>query len=80
MATKKRATTLNRGAADEREAIKDHLKRLRKAYMKPFPWIPELHWAAQGLVEDLLKWLGDRSKRARAKEGGIGPKAKKAKA
>lgn len=74
MTTTKRSTTLNRGAADEREAIKDHLRRLRKIYRKADPDLPTY---GQDLVEDLLLWIQDRAKRTRAKTGGIGPKTKR---
>jgi hypothetical protein len=70
-----RPKTLNRGAADEREAIKDHLKRMQRRYDKARPQIPkDLPRLADHLVDSLLDWIAKRAERSSAQKGGLGKK------
>ena len=62
MAKKKRPTTDNRGAADERACILAHISRIRRTgeYGSGYDTLIKLH-----------EWLESRSKRFKARKGGL---------
>ena len=64
MATKKRSTTMNRGADDERAAMKKYLNT-RLKYWKGFP-------LGAYELKRALRWLNLRAARTAAKPGGLG--------
>ena len=69
MATKKRSTTMNRGADDERAAMKKYLTT-RLKYWKGFPSVAYESVAYE--LKRALRWLNLRAARTAAKPGGLG--------
>lgn len=64
MATTTRTKTPNRGAADEREVVKDWAKRYARKHVGEID--------VQATIGDLLSFLATRSDRTATKTGGLG--------
>lgn len=70
---RKRATTLNQGAGDERESLKDYLKRRIVFVTKDSKLSPEVRHAVTTELQVALLFAETRAKRTR-RRGGIGKK------